>query len=123
MDKMAISPTSWALIGAAVLAAVLGQLSLKYGLSQGSEVGSGQDWRLLVNPFVLGGLALYGGGALAWMGVLSRVDLSLAYPFLALYFVLVPVAAHFALGEAVPLGRWLGIAVIVGGILLVACSG
>ena len=114
---------SWALIGASVVAAVLGQLSLKYGLSQGDELVSSEFWRLILNPYVLAGLALYGGGALAWMGVLSRVDLSLAYPFLALNFVLVPVVAYSVLGEAVPLGRWLGIAVIVGGILIVARSG
>jgi len=120
---MAISPVSWALIGASVLAAVLGQLSLKYGLSQGSQPVLNQGWHVLFNPFVVLGLALYGGGAMAWLGVLSRVDLSLAYPFLALNFVLVSLVAHFALGEAVPVGRWLGIAVIVGGILLVARSG
>ncbi|MBU0512443.1 MAG: multidrug resistance protein [Chloroflexi bacterium] len=118
-----ISPISWMLIGASILTAVMGQLSLKYGLSKGGGLVSNEVWRLFLNPYVLAGLALYGGGALAWMGVLRRVDLSLAYPFLALNFVLVPVVAHFILNEAVPAGRWVGIAVIVGGILIVARSG
>ena len=60
--------------------------------------------------------------ALAWIAVLSRLDLSVAYPFLALNFVLVTLVARFFLGESVPPLRWLGILVIIGGILLVAKS-
>ena len=54
--------------------------------------------------------------------MLSRLDLSVAYPFLALNFVLVTLVARFFLGESVPPLRWLGILVIIGGILLVAKS-
>ena len=61
-------------------------------------------------------------GALAWISVLSRLDLSLAYPFLALNFVLITLISRVFLGETVPTLRWLGILVIVGGILLVARS-
>ena len=46
----------------------------------------------------------------------------MAYPFLALNFVLVTLVARFFLGESVPPLRWLGILVIIGGILLVAKS-
>jgi drug/metabolite transporter (DMT)-like permease len=68
------------------------------------------------------GLVLYGVGALAWIAVLARIDLSIAYPFLALNFVLVTLSSQFLLGENVPLLRWLGVLVICGGIILVARS-
>ena len=54
--------------------------------------------------------------------MLARLDLSVAYPFLALNFVLVTLSGRFLLGETVPSLRWLGILVIIAGILLVAKS-
>jgi drug/metabolite transporter (DMT)-like permease len=72
---------------------------------------------------VLGGLLLYALGALAWIAVLRRMDLSYAYPFLALNFVLIALVSQFVLGETVPWIRWAGIAAIVAGILLIANSG
>jgi drug/metabolite transporter (DMT)-like permease len=77
---------------------------------------------ILRSPLVLLGLGLYGIGALAWIVVLSRLDLSLAYPFLALNFVLIPLVSQFVFAETIPVARWMGIAVICVGILLVARS-
>jgi drug/metabolite transporter (DMT)-like permease len=71
---------------------------------------------------VLAGLALYGLGALAWIVVLSRLDLNVAYPFLALNFVLITIISRVVLSETVPELRWVGIAFICLGILLVARS-
>jgi drug/metabolite transporter (DMT)-like permease len=58
----------------------------------------------------------------AWIAVLARLELSLAYPFLALNFVLVALSSRLILGESVPALRWAGILVICLGILLVARS-
>jgi drug/metabolite transporter (DMT)-like permease len=77
---------------------------------------------ILRSPLVLLGLLLYGIGALSWIAVLSRLDLSTAYPFLALNFILVTLSAQIFLGETVPGLRWLGVLVICTGILLVARS-
>ncbi|MCB0086271.1 MAG: EamA family transporter, partial [Caldilineaceae bacterium] len=78
---------------------------------------------ILKSPLIMGGLLLYALGALSWIAVLRRLDLSFAYPFLALNFVLITISSQFALGESVPLGRWIGVAVICIGIVLVARSG
>jgi multidrug transporter EmrE-like cation transporter len=53
---------------------------------------------------------------------LTRLDLSLAYPFLALNFVLIAIVSRLFLGETIPGLRWAGIAVICSGILLIARS-
>lgn len=100
---------------------------IKIGVSQPGASEASLGLLSLVNmivrsPQVLLGLVLYGVGALAWIAVLSRIDLSVAYPFLALNFVLVTVSSQFLLGESVPGMRWLGVLVICGGILLVARS-
>jgi drug/metabolite transporter (DMT)-like permease len=117
----------WWLILLSVICGVAGQTVIKIGVSQpgASEAAAGflpLVTMILRSPMVLLGLVLYGLGALAWIAVLARVDLSLAYPFLALNFFLVAVSSQFLLGEHVPMMRWLGILVICSGIILVARS-
>lgn len=117
----------WWLILLSILCGVAGQTVIKIGVSQpgASEAAAGflpLVTMILRSPMVLLGLMLYGIGALAWIAVLSRLDLSVAYPFLALNFVLVTFLSQFFLGENVPGMRWIGVLVICGGILLVARS-
>jgi len=45
--------------------------------------------RILLNPLVLGGIFCFAVSMLVWLYVLSRVELSTAYPFLALNYVLI----------------------------------
>ena len=119
--------SAWWLILFSVTTGVAGQTVLKLGVRAPGAAEASTNMVSLVmlilrSPFVLLGLLLYGLGALAWIAVLSRLDLSLAYPFLALNFVLITLTSRFFLGETVPLVRWMGILVIIGGILLVARS-
>jgi drug/metabolite transporter (DMT)-like permease len=117
----------WWLILLSVVSGVAGQTAIKLGVNQPGAAEAADGFLSLIgmiirSPFVLLGLVLYAAGALAWIAVLSRLDLSLAYPFLALNFVLVTLSSRFLLGETVPGIRWLGILVICGGIFLVARS-
>ena len=119
--------SSIALILLSVTAGMAGQTAIKLGVSKPgvAETATGVFAivsLILHSPLVILGLVFYAVGALAWIAVLSRLDLSVAYPFLALNFVLVTLVARFFLGESVPPLRWLGILVIIGGILLVAKS-
>jgi len=117
------------LVLASVVCGVIGQVSLKSGMTQVGRIGGAQAtyvldtaWRVLTTPLVLFGLACYALGAVAWLVVLSRLDLSHAYPFLALNFVLITLASRLILGETVPPLRWLGVLVICCGVILVARS-
>jgi multidrug transporter EmrE-like cation transporter len=67
----------------------------------------------------MGGLALYGIATVLWLGVLSRVELSQAYPFVGLSFVLAAVLGYFVFADAVSATRVAGIALIVAGVVLV----
>ena len=118
---------TWWLILLSVASGVTGQTLLKLGVGQPGgeaiEQGMGGLIRtIFTQPLVLADVFFYGLGALAWISVLRRMDLSLAYPFLALNFVLIALVSRFFLGEEVPLLRWAGILIIVGGILVVARS-
>jgi multidrug transporter EmrE-like cation transporter len=77
---------------------------------------------LAFQPPVLGGLACYGVSLLLWLYVLGRVEVSFAYPFLALGFVLVAVAGWQWLGEPMPPARVAGIGIILAGVLVLARS-
>ena len=117
----------WWLILLSALCGVAGQTVIKLGVSQPGAAEAVAGFLPLVgmilrSPLVLLGLVLYGLGALAWIAVLARVDLSVAYPFLALNFILVTFSSYFLLGEEVPTLRWLGVLVICSGIFLVARS-
>jgi len=119
---------TWWLILISSATGVAGQTVMKIGVERPGAASMdrglfGVISAIFTSPLVLLGLTLYGVGALAWILVLRRMDLNHAYPFLALNFVLIALVSRFILGEEVPLLRWAGIAVIVGGILLVARSG
>lgn len=123
-----MSPKSMVLILVAVLLGVVGQLLLKMGITQVGTLAFGSDLagliqlglRVFGNLKVLGGFAVYGLSSLFWIVVLSKVDLSLAYPMLALNYVLVPLTAWLFLGEQVPTLRWLGAGVVIIGVVIIS---
>jgi multidrug transporter EmrE-like cation transporter len=81
---------------------------------------SGTILTFLLNPGVWGGLILYGISAICWLWVLSRVQLSYAYPVLALSFPLVVGGSYLFFGESVSFIRWGGVGVIMLGVSLLA---
>ena len=66
------------------------------------------------------GIALMLVFMICHMLVLSWADFSFVMPFSAVSYALVPLAGYFWLGESVHLARWVGIALIVLGVLLVS---
>ena len=74
------------------------------------------------NPYVLAGVGAYGFSSIFWLVLLSRVDLSYAYPALSLGYVLITLVSAIALGEQVSSLRWLGVITISVGVILVARS-
>ena len=57
-----------------------------------------------------------------WLGVLSRVDLSQAYPFIGLGFAMTTVAGWWLFGEVLSMQRLSGIVIVVLGTVLIARS-
>lgn len=74
------------------------------------------------SPFIIIGLLCYVISVMAWLLGLSRVDVSIAYPFLSLGYIITAVLAYFILHEQVTLMRMLGIFVILAGVFIVARS-
>ncbi len=57
--------------------------------------------KLLVNPWFICAIFIYGVATIAWVWLLRTVDLNVAYPFVALSFVIVPLASQYFFGEIV----------------------
>jgi len=75
-----------------------------------------------LNPAVLGGLGMYGLGTVLWLAVLTRVELSQAYPFVGLSFVLTALFGWLLFNDAMSAARIGGVALIVAGVVLVGRS-
>ncbi len=116
----------WALATASVALSAFAQLSLRQGMSRPAtqsalEAGGGTAaWAVASQPFVLLGLALYALGALVWLLVLARLDVTRAYPFVGLGFVLVATLGAMLLGETLTPARVVGTLLVVSGVLCVA---
>ena len=79
-------------------------------------------FKLATNAYVLGGIVLYLFSLITWLYVLKHVDVSFAYPFMALGVVMVLVLSYFLFNEDINSYRMLGVAAIVVGIVLIGKS-
>jgi multidrug transporter EmrE-like cation transporter len=66
------------------------------------------------------GLSFYGVSVVLWLGALSRVPVSVAYPMLSAGYVVNAVAAAFLFGEALSLSKTVGIVLIIAGVIVLA---
>lgn len=111
----------WLLVLASVGLAALAQLCLKLGAASPGSAAS--DWlggyaRTLASGWTWAGLSAYGVSTLVWLRVLAELDLSRAYPFVALGVVLTCVLGIVVLGEPPVATRLAGTALIIGGVVL-----
>jgi drug/metabolite transporter (DMT)-like permease len=119
----AVSLKSLILILLSVGLSAIAQIAMKAGVSgvstQASASVLGSYMAMLTAPKVLFGLACYGLGALIWLRVLSMMDVSQAYPFVAVGFVLTMGLGFVLLGETPHMTRMLGAGFILVGVWLV----
>ena len=111
----------------AVTIGVAGQVFIKIGLNSLGDIDFsksliGSYGKIFLSPFIILGTFTYFFSVLFWLYALSKVDLSFAYPFLALSYVLIILVSRCFLGENVSLIRWVGVLVICFGVLLIAKS-
>ena len=105
-----------------VLLSSAAQIAMKRGMgapSAAADVGSTYA-QALTSPLVWLGLMLYGASALLWLWVLSRLDVSLAYPLVSLGFVVTLALGVLWLGEPFSWLRVAGCTLIVVGVSLLA---
>jgi multidrug transporter EmrE-like cation transporter len=120
---------SLALVIVSVSLATAGHLTLKQAMDRVGRIGTVQVnepvktiGRAAREPRLWVGLALFGISAVFWLVVLSRVPLSVAYPFAGLTYIVIVVLDRLLLDETVPALRFVGAAVVAIGIALIGLS-
>ena len=106
-----------------VASASAGQVLFKKGVLMTGEITLkdsvvGELLRLIFQPVVFSGLALYVISTVLWLMALSKTTLNFAYPFTALTFALVMLSARFIFQEPIPTWRYVGILLICLGIFV-----
>lgn len=79
-------------------------------------------FRVMANLPIIGGLFLYVVSVVVWLLVLSRVEVSFAYPMISIGYIVNAIAAYYLFGEPLTSVRMLGIFIIISGVYLVAHS-
>jgi len=116
--------TSFLYILGTVILTVYGQIVLKWQMNRlGPLPAAASDraivlGRLLLNPWVVSCLVAGLLAFLSWMAALTRFDLTYAYPFVSITFVLVLLLSAVFFGESITLGKSLGVLLIILGVAL-----
>ena len=115
------------LIMCSVLLSAFAQITLKIGMSSPlvqHAIASSSTMTVLqsvsTNLYVLGGLGLYFASAAVWLFVLAKVDVSFAYPFVGLGFVITMLLAFFINGEVLNTTKVIGTLCIALGVAIMA---
>jgi drug/metabolite transporter (DMT)-like permease len=111
------------LIMLTVIINTAGQFIVKTGVNRVGSVSLndiGSILRALSSWLVLAGFAIYFMSAVLWISILSRAELSWAFPILSLSYVLTALLSPFLLHETFSIQRFAGILVICFGVFLVS---
>lgn len=107
-------------IGVYVVLNACGQLLIKMGTLEMNKVSSFQD---LMNLKLLAGVGLFGLSFMTWIYIVSKNNLSYAFPFaVGLGYVGVVVLSIVVLKETATLWQFVGMALIWVGIILMAVN-
>lgn len=114
----------WLYVAGTIVLTVYGQLIVKWQVGDAGELPEAAGERieflvrLLLRPWVLSALIAALVAALFWMAALTKFDLSRAYPFMALSFVLVMVGSALFFSEPLTAAKIGGVALICLGLVV-----
>lgn len=113
------------ILGSVSLNALAQVLLRKAMLSIGplpSEFSMDAILRVALEPWLIAGMLSYAVSILIWLYVLSKAEVSVAYPFLSIGYILAAGMGFFFLGENVTLARAFGIVLICSGLVFISRS-
>ena len=104
----------WTTLFAAIATSMAGQALLKAGAGAVDFITQLLDWRTLL------GFCLYGGASVLYIVALRRIPMSRALPCTAVSYVAAALIGHYAFGEALGAMHLAAIALICGGVVVLA---
>ena len=119
--------TNLIFIISSVLLNALAQILLKSGMKNFSDIDLKNNiiqttLSISLNPYIITGFISYGISIILWLWVLSKVDVSLAYPFQALGYIIVTILAWLIFQENINLTRIIALMFITIGLIILAFS-
>ena len=115
------------LILASVLLNCFAQVLMRKGMLSNGEIGAFSKLvssipDMLTNIYLWGAMICYVVSILILMVVLSKVEVSYAYPFLSIGYILATLIGYFWLAEQLSLIRVIGMIIICIGVFLISRS-
>ncbi|MEH2380969.1 MAG: EamA family transporter [Nostoc sp.] len=118
-----MTPRECCLLLVSVMTSIAGQFFLKTGANKLGKFITENDIthinRIITIPELIIGLLFYALGALAYILLLTRVNLSIAAPSASLVYVFSVLLGYFVFKEPIPITRIVGLSLIIGGVILV----
>ncbi len=126
--KGIMTPQLFGILLVALLLGATGQLSMKIGMERftahhGDIASLVQLLRAMLQVGVMFGLGCFVLSSMLYLLLLSRLDMSLLYPMVAMNYVFVTILARVVLNEHVSALRVTGLAVIIAGVVVMSMSG
>ena len=116
--------TSFGLIVLGVTLNTVAQLCLKQGMTIIGTVSLEMTGlfdliqKAATSPLIFWGLACYVASFAVWLIVLSRVEVSMAYPLLSIGYIVTAVFGYYFWGESLGIYKIMGIFLICAGVVL-----
>lgn len=106
--------------------AIVGQLLMKQGMMIFGTFPVTQLLSKMIpmvfQPYVFLGILCFAVSSIFWLVVLSRIDLSMAYPMVSIAYIVTAIFSYYIFKENVTLIRWIGIITICFGVFLISRS-
>lgn len=116
--------TSHAYIAGTILFTLYGQLVIKWKMSQVGNLPFSFIEKMtflfkqLINPWVITGFMSAFVASLCWMAAMTKFDLSYAYPFIGLSFILIIIFSALLFNEPLTVYKLVGLIFVVSGIII-----
>lgn len=115
------------LILASVVLTSIGQLFFKKGMTiLDHSHQQASLWKLmgygLLNGYVLLGFLSFGAGAILWLAVLAKEEVSYAYPLSSLGYIIVLIGSFLLFHENISPARIIGILLLISGVFFIEYS-
>lgn len=107
-----------------ILFTVYGQVIVKWQVGKAGALPVSFSERipfflnLIFNPWILSGILAGFFALLCWLAAMTKFDLSYAYPFMSLAFVLVLILSALLFHEPLTTAKILGVLLIIAGIIV-----
>lgn len=107
-----------------ILLTVYGQLAIKWQVLKAGDLpqnGVDKIWfllHLLLNPWVVSAFLAALLASVTWMAAMTKLQLSHAYPFMSLAFVLVMIFSGLLFHEPITMPKIIGLAVVILGLTI-----